>query len=370
MSFVLFAVGGSTQWNDALRVAAALPTSSRVLDLGTLEVVPPPPHGTAYPGRHWPSQGPRVVVELTRILRRMASDIDAVVLGQDAGRLQRVVASVARHAGIPIAVVPDGALFDAPATLLFRLRVQEAAFRLAGLTCGEPLRFGTTKPDLWCAWGPGWVPLLEQFSPAGRVVVTGSPRAADLVALPAAPGGPTQILVCSQPTWIHPFPPSATAGSAWYRWVDRILASSPPGAVRVRLHPRERDICNELSLSDAVRAALTVGNTLADDLAQSDAVVAPFSTVLIEAAAAGRKVLSVVPEHACLDVRTSSPAMADPDLQVRLVSEVDDFAAVVAELASHNTDAEWGSRYATVASDTADRCATAVMELVRASVRT
>lgn len=370
MSFVLFVVGGSTQWNDALRVAAALPTSSRVLDLGTLELMEPPAPGTSYPGHHWPSQGPRVVLELTRMLRRMASDIAAIVLGQDAGRLQRVAANVARRAGIPIAVVPDGALFDAPATLPLRQQVEETALRWAGLTCGEPLRFGTTKPDLWCAWGPGWVPLLEQFSPAGRVVVTGSPRAADFVALRSAPGDPPQILLCSQPTWVHPFPPSTSAGPAWYRWVDRILHSSPAGSVRVRLHPRERDICEELALSEAVLAAVTVGTTLAQDVAHSDAVVAPFSTVLIEAAAAGRNVLSVVPEHACLETRMSSPAMADPDLQVRLVSELDDFAAVVNELAGHATDIEWGSRYATVAPDTADRCAIAIADLVRASVRT
>ena len=365
MTRVLFVVGGGTQWDDALRIAAELPGANRLLDLGTLTVTSPPPPGTPYPGRHWPEQGLRVVLELTRILRRELREVDALVLGQDAGRLQRVAARVARKASVPFAVVPDGALFDSRAAIPLRARAEEAALRGSGLTIGEPLRFGSTAPDLWCAWGDGWVPLLEQFSPRGSVAVTGSPRAAALATIRPARPQPERILLCSQPTWVHPFPPSETAGGSWYRWLDRIVCSAPAGAVRVRLHPRERDIHEELELSPAVLDAATSQSSLADDLADSDAVVAPFSTVLIEAAATGRGVVSVVPERACVAVRDTSPAMADPALSVRVVDELPDLASVTDALVADGAINESGARYARIAPDTAARCATAITALGR-----
>jgi hypothetical protein len=184
--------------------------------------------------------------------------------------------------------------------------------------------------------------------------------------LPATRADHARILVCSQPTWVHPFPPSETAGPAWYGWVDRIVRSAPPGSVRVRLHPRERDIRDRLALGDAVIAAATHRTSLAEDLAETDSVVAPFSTVLIEAAAAGRRVLSVIPEAGCASVRDRSPALVDRELAVCRVDDVPDHRALVAALAVHGDVTEWGARYARVAPDTASRCATALTDLVAA----
>jgi hypothetical protein len=356
-------VAGRTQWDDALRVAAALDAPADVLDLGTLDVGPPPPPGTAYGGAHWPPQGYRAVADLVRLLRRRLPSTSALVLGQDAGRLQQVAAAEARRAGVPVAVVPDGALFEGSPELRPRLRAQEALLRRLRVTSGRPGTFGSTSPDLWCAWGPGWTPMLRRFSPEGRVVVTGSPRAADLVGLPDAAEVPGVVLLCSQPTWVHPFPASPTAGPRWYRWLDSVVADAPPGRVAVRLHPREQDIAAELGLGPAVLAACTHGSTLAEDLAGVAAVVAPFSTVLLEAAAAGRRVVSVVPEAGCLPVREASPSMADERLTVLLADDVPTFAALQGALAAAPDPMPWGRDYAEVGPDNAARCAAAVEAL-------
>jgi hypothetical protein len=363
---VLFVVGGGTQWDDALRIAAHLPDGGHVLDLGPLRVVDAPPPGTPYPGAHWPEQGARRVAALVRLLERELANHGVMVLGQDAGRLQRVAARAARRHHVPYAVVPDGALFDLPASLPAREQLEELLLRWSRVTCGTPLRFGSTAPDLWCAWADGWIPMLRSFSPEGVTVVTGSPRAAAFALLPRPRARVERILLCSQPTWVHPFPPSTTAGPAWYRWLDEMVRTSEPGEVAVRLHPRERDIEAGLGLSDAVRSRATVGTSLLDDLRDVDAVVAPFSTVLMEAAAAGRKVVSVVPERACLAVRASSPAMADPELTVRTVDEVRDFASLRETIERHGVAETWGARYATVAGDTPARCAVAIGALAAA----
>lgn len=365
MKRLLFVVAGGTQWDDALRVAASVDGDSLVLDLQNIEAVGPPPPSTPYPGAHWPEQGYRRVLELTRTLRALMPSTAVVVIGQDAGRLQRVAARVARRSGVPVAVIPDGALFDSRATLPLDQQLQERMLSLARLTCGEPLRFGATHPDLWCAWGSGWTTLLQTFSPRGRVVVTGSPRAQDLASLPSPSPVPKRVLICSQPTWVHPFPQSSTAAAAWYSWVDLIVRSAPPDLVHVRFHPRERDIAAGLPLSEAVRNAATLGTTLAQDLADHDAVVAPYSTALIEAAAAGRAVVSVVPEAMCLPVRTASPATADARLTVLLPEHVGSYDALLHVLAESGAVSDWGSEYATISEETPERCAHALLALAR-----
>jgi len=364
---ILFVVGSGTQWEDALRIAACIDDSTcRVLDLQTLDVAPPPAPGTPYEGTHWPKQGLRTIASLLVMLRRMLADVAVVVLGQDAGRLQRIVVQTARRRGARIVVVPDGAMFDgAPPVLPPRERREEAVMGRLGIIAGRPLEFGSTSPDVWCAWGAGWVPMLQRFSPRGKVVVTGSPRAADLAGLPPRSGGAQRVLLCSQPTWVHPFPPSTTAGPTWYRWLEQVVQSAPEGAVTVRFHPRERDIIGELGLGSALReAARAPRSSLAADLASHDAVVAPFSTVLLEAAGAGRRVLSVVPEPACKRTRFGCPAFVDPRLSVRLTSELPTFGLLRGAVDEVVDLSDWGAEYAPPLQDAAARCASAVTRSV------
>jgi len=360
----LLVAGSGTQWDDALRIADALEGRARVLHLGRLDVGPAPPPGTPYGGTHWPEQGVRATAALLHGLRDEVACSSAVVLGQDAGRMTRIVARAARRTSRPVAVVPDGALFVGAPSLRVRERLEERALLASGLSTGRPLEFGSTHPDLWCAWGPGWEPMLRTFSPRGRVVVTGSPRAADLATVPTAPGR-GRVLVCSQPTWVHPFPPSATAGPRWYRWLEHVVATAAD-SVTVRLHPREREEIDALPLGPATRAVVTPPGPLADDLAGADVVVAPFSTVLLEAAAAGRTVVSVVPERACVGVRTMSPAMADARLRVLVVDEVASVAALV-ELAEPLNSAGWGEDFCVVDRAAPARCAQALLDLAPAS---
>jgi hypothetical protein len=336
------------------------------LHLGNLEVLRPPPPGTPYQGGHWPQQGLRDLTTFRRLLRRVLPGTSALVLGQDAARLPRVAARAARRAGIPVVVVPDGALFRCAPHLGARERAQELLLRAAGWTAGSPNQFGSTRPDLWCAWGEGWVGMLQGFSPRGRVVVTGSPRAGDLRGIdpPDPASANRRLLICSQPTWVPPFPPSATAGPAWYRWLERMATSAPPDRLSVRLHPRERDLFDQLDLGPATRAVLSDRGPLAADIAASDAVVAPFSTVLIEAAAAARPVISVVPEARCRAVRTGSPAMVDPRLQVHVTRDVADFGALDKAVGRADVDG-WGQDYCVVAADAAQRCAAAITDLTR-----
>jgi hypothetical protein len=356
--------GGSTQWDDALRIGAALDARARVLHLGNLEVLRPPPPGTPYEGGHWPQQGLRDIAAFRRLLRRILPVASTLVLGQDAARLPRVAARAARRAGVPIAVVPDGALFRCAPYLGTRERVQELALRAAGWTAGSPNQFGSTRPDLWCAWGEGWVRMLQDCSPRGRVVVTGSPRAGDLRGIDPPASANRRLLICSQPTWVPPFPPSTTAGPEWYRWLERIASSAPVGRLAVRLHPRERDLFDQLDLGPATRAALSDRGPLAADIAASDAVIAPFSTVLIEAAAAARPVISVVPETACRAVRAGSPAMRDPRLQVHVTHDLADFGALDDAVDRADVDG-WGQDFCLVAVDSAQRCAAAITDLAR-----
>ena len=359
----LFVVAGRNQWQDALLIAEATPGGADVLDLGTLELAPAPPPGTPYAGAHWPGQGYGAVLQLRQVLTPALRTAGVLVLGQDAGRMQRVAAHTARRAGVPVAVVPDGALFEHEAHLPARLRLQEAVLRISGLASGQPLTFGTMHPELWCAWGAGWVPMLERFSPQGEIVVTGSPRAEPL---PPPPAGPDRLLVCSQPVWVHPFPDDPTAGARWYAWVDAVVRSAPPGSVGVRLHPRERELLADLPLSDAVLAARTNGATLADDLLDATSVVAPLSTVLVEAAAAGRQVVSVVPTAACIAIRGTSPATDDERLHIHLVDDLPDAEALRGALAAAGDVTGWGQDFAATAPGAAARCAEAIAGLARA----
>jgi hypothetical protein len=362
----ILVAGGSTQWDDALRIGAALDARARVLHLGNLELLRPPEPGTPYGGAHWPEQGLRNTARFRRLLRRALSGATALVLGQDAGRLPRVAARAARRAKVPVVVVPDGALFQGAPELPARERAQELALRAAGWTTGAPLQFGSTHPDLWCAWGEGWVGMLRGFSPGGKVVVTGSPRASDLRDIHPPAATNRRVLICSQPTWVHPFAPSPTAGPTWYRWLERMATTAPAGRLAVRLHPRERELFGrqEIDLGPATQAALSNGDTLAVDLANHDAVVAPFSTVLIEAAAAARPVVSVVPEPACRSVRIGSPAMADPRLRVLVTDEVADFGALDQAVGRADVNG-WGQDFCVVAADAAERCAAAITDLTR-----
>jgi hypothetical protein len=149
--------------------------------------------------------------------------------------------------------------------------------------------------------------------------------------------------------------------------LERVAASAPTGTLRIRLHPRERDIVDELGLGPATVAALSDARSLADDLADVDGLVAPFSTVLLEGAAAGRRVVSVVPEPACVPVRSLSPAMADPALRVLTADEVTDHAALCGMLERDGGVTDWGRRFAQLDPEAPTRCATALLERARMS---
>jgi len=114
----------------------------------------------------------------------------------------------------------------------------------------------------------------------------GSPRSDAFAGLPPRPGA-GHVLLCSQPLYLsQAAAPPQRATAAWYDWLATMAAVDDP-RVRVRLHPGER----------AIRYRLPAGlghllgepqRPLAEDLAWADVVLAPFSSVLVEAAGASR----------------------------------------------------------------------------------
>jgi len=116
----------------------------------------------------------------------------------------------------------------------------------------------------------------------------------DLASIPK-PASAKRILLCSQPLEIPSW--SRPHVAEWRRFIDDVLSEVPDGIeLRVRLHPAEIDT----NYTDNVRRSLQPGRSLLEDLEWASVVAAPFSTTLLEAAAAGRGCVLLVRDDAML----------------------------------------------------------------------
>jgi hypothetical protein len=186
-----------------------------------------------------------------------------------------------------------------------------------------------SKPDLALSWGHGWDHVYTMRG-VPEIVDVGNPRADGLDALPAPQDD--HVLVCSQPPWL-PFIGGEPTVPLWYGWLEGLVQSAPDGAIKVRLHPQERDRLDELPIGAATRAALTNGTTFHQDLGWSGAVVAWASTTMIEAAGAGRAVVSVAINPLARDAADTMVFLRDPRMVSVAADEIADWPSAVALVA-------------------------------------
>ena len=293
---VVFMVVSDEQLEAARAVAGHLPSAPTVVNPYT-GVAAPLEEMTSVRRPVGAVPTPRAIAAARATLRRSLEISGGahplLVAGQDVGTIERVAIASARKAGARVAIMPDGVFASGRLTGAGSRRPLERAIAAAdrtlvatGILTGRRSDFGSTAPDAILSWGPGWEAPLQRRAPAARIVNCGSPRSDSFAELPPRPGA-GHVLLCSQPLFLSQAaapPPRETA--AWYDWLATMAAVDDP-RVRVRLHPGER----------APRYRLPAGlahlldepqRPLADDLAWADAVIAPFSSVLVEAAGASR----------------------------------------------------------------------------------
>lgn len=292
----IFVVGNAGQLNTALRVADYL-DGAWYLDLWSMRLSRSAP--ARFPG-HTPPVGLRRVTQAVCAPFRAG---DVVVLPHDLGMLQRALVATVRRRHAQAMLLPDSAVSSQnmldPAGNLLR-KFANRTLGLLGLLAGTPGRFASSNPDVVLSWGSGWnAALPPEYT--GRTVVTGSPKL-DLSLPPCSSSN--NVLVCSQPlsagpAWARQYE------AEWYSFLETIVESGIP-RVRIRLHPRE---LQEEKVSDLVKAAASTAKTLLEDLEWSTIVAAPFSTVLVEALAAGRTPLLLYPDATFKSEAASFPMM-------------------------------------------------------------
>jgi hypothetical protein len=187
--------------------------------------------------------------------------------------------------GIPTDVRALPPLRRRPAWLVKQLI--DGALVASRVLVGRRDHIFSSNPDLVLSWGRGWDAAIRRAAPDAVIADCGSPRSDGLASI-APPPGVGNILVCSQPLLVpqHDHQPSEKDVAVWYRWLSELDQARDP-RVRVRLHPEEHSPRYRLPAELRPLAAQPPRPVL-EDIGWADIVIAPFSTVLVEALAAGR----------------------------------------------------------------------------------
>jgi hypothetical protein len=308
---VTFLVGNDVQRENALAVADFLPSSStQFLNLWTAAIGLHPP---TFQG-HTPAPTPRLALRTALSIRRHGPSV--LVIPQDMGLLQRIAARQNRLCGGITVLLPDGVVGAQAVTNGSRNRriVGKAADRMLrsfGLVEGAAGSMGSSDPDVVMSWGPGWDSAFA-CSSSSTVLHAGCPRMDSLNGLRGQGGSASssrRMLICSQPlhlpSWSQPY-----AGS-WYTFLSAVVADERfEGSVKIRLHPAEFRSSN---VPADVRAHGST-DSLGGDLKWASHVVSPFSTVLIDALAAGRAVASLSADAIFAEHVRRVPFFDDPML--------------------------------------------------------
>lgn len=299
-----------------------------------------------------------------RVGRWARSGGRVLVLGQDVGLAERAAIASARRANASVVLLPDGVISrgrSSPNGSFETLkRTADVILERAGLLSGRRARFGASDPDAIASWGAGWDRDWRAAAPAARICDTGSPRMDRLAGIPS-PGDERRMLVCSQPMTLL-CRPGSNAIRDWYQWLERVAEGGDD--TRVRLHPVERRLIasGELEVGSALQGRAG-DNPLEDDLAWASAVAAPISTAMVEAAAAGRPVISVRP-YELSDLARRCAFFADrrvPVMASRPDLSVDELWA--AAQAGGEEQAALKERYATNVGHASSACAALVEEV-------
>ena len=241
---------------------------------------------------------PRAIAAARRAVRRalaLAGGRRAVlVAGQDSGTVERAAIATARAAGARFVMMPDGIATDVRALPPLRRRpawlvkqLIDRALVASRVLVGRRDHIFSSNPDLVLSWGRGWDAAIRRAAPDAVIADCGSPRSDGLASI-APPPGVGNILVCSQPLLVpqHDHQPFEKDVAVWYRWLSELDQARDP-RVRVRLHPEEHSPRYRLPAALRPLAAQPPRPVL-EDIGWADIVIAPFSTVLVEALAAGR----------------------------------------------------------------------------------
>jgi hypothetical protein len=239
----------------------------------------------------------RAIAAVRRAVRgalALAGPRAVLVAGQDEGTLERAAMSAARAAGARLVMMPDGIPTNVKVLPPLRRRPAWLAKNLldralvgSRVLVGRRSDLFSSNPDLVLSWGRGWDAAIRRAAPDALIADCGSPRSDGLAAIPPPPGV-GNILVCSQPLLLpqHDREPLEEDVAVWYSWLSELWQAGD-ARVRVRLHPGERVPRYRLP-SDLSPLAAEPPRPVLDDIGWADTVIAPYSTVLVEAVGAGR----------------------------------------------------------------------------------
>lgn len=302
---IIFVVGNALQMESAVSVAKFLePGVTFFLNLWSMGVG----QGSTNFVGHTPPITPNRLWSLLASVKFEPTDV--VVLPQDVGLLQQIIGKKAKARGSTLALMPDGIVSSranvngGPLRTWMR-RALHAAFRRIRLLDGEPGRMGSSHPDYLLSWGSGWDDAF--VSGAGTTTLhAGCPRMDDYAGL-GEPTAARRLLVCSQPMFLPKW--SQPYAGRWYEFLESLLDGSVEGVeIKVRLHPAEVE---DARVPKRLRAA-HAGEPLESDLAWAGCVAAPFSTVLVDALAAGRDFFVLSADQNFSENAAQIPLFADP----------------------------------------------------------
>ena len=294
-SAIFFLVATEEQLQTARSVAAHLPASF-VIDPYTGRAELLDSHTTVtrpVKFRVTPQAIIRARLVVGRAFALAPASSSVLVIGQDIGYVERAAVAAAQARGARLILMPDGIVASKRVDGAGHRGLGAAArnaidrrLRTVRLLAGRRDEFGASGPCLVLSWGPGWESTWRTRCPGAEILSTGSPRADGYTTITQRPAV-GNVLVCSQPLLLPPqlrtVKPQA---ESWYRWLTELYEAGYP-QLRIRLHPSERSDRYPLP-SELISLRSGPATPLLDDLRWADVVVAPFSSVLVEAMAAGR----------------------------------------------------------------------------------
>lgn len=274
---IIFGVINTNQLQTALNVISRLEEfSGKVLflNLTNMELTSEPPVFDSHTPKHSVS---RFLLALM-VIPKLAGNL--LVLGQDVGFFERLIATQLTKIRGDVVIIPDG-VFHAGSPVVKKSKLFKSAafsvFRLIGLIRGRQYVWFESKPTQVHLWGLGW----KQQNLKSEQVITGSPRFDTLSSISAPlENSPSRVLICS--TSLESFLSSDELNN-WYYFLSKAVKFQN---TRVRLHPNESP---QIPINYGHHLSVERTTTFHEDLRWATHVVSPFSTTLVEAIAAGRK---------------------------------------------------------------------------------